>query len=150
MKDYLRGKSISFEDPFGTVGSQTLILDLKKEMQNILDNQIVFPVKPSGNEMIIKLCESVSDDVSETLYAKSVFRFAHSGNALQHITYSIEENLDKVSKAFARRILIELMVKDCLINRKLPRQLATQLTGWEFIRYYCCPINRRKHESFMH
>ncbi len=143
MKDYLRGKSISFEDPFGTVGSQTLILDLKKEMQNILDNQIVFPVKPSGNEMIIKLCESVSDDVSETLYAKSVFRFAHSGNALQHITYSIEENLDKVSKAFARRILIELMVKDCLINRKLPRQLATQLTGWEFIRY---KIN----EDFVH
>ena len=143
MKDYLRGKSISFEDPFGTVGSQSLILDLKKEMQNIMDNQIVFPDKPSGNEMIIKLCEPVNDDLPETLYTKSVYRFAHSGNALQHITYSIEENSDKVSKAFARRILIELMVKDCLINRKLPGQLANQLSGWEFIRY---KIN----EDFVH
>ena len=42
---------------------------------------------------------------------------------------------DEFSKAEARRILIELLVKDCLINRHLPSGLSELIHGWSFIRY---------------
>ena len=68
---------------------------------------------------------------------------SHSGKVLQHITFYGNQKDDKISKASTRRILIELLVKDSLINRKMPNQLTELINDWKFFRY---KIN----EGFVH
>lgn len=135
LKEYLSGKSIFIDDPFGTSGSRELISQFKKETLSIMDNKLVFPRKASGNEMVIKLCEPKEDGASQTHYTKSLYRMVQSGNALQHITFYGNEKEDKISKVNARRILIELLVKDSLINRRMPNDLTALITDWKFFRY---------------
>lgn len=143
LKDYLSGKSIIVEDPFDISASRELISQFKNEALSLMDGKLVFPRKVSGNDMVIKLCEPKEEDASHTHYTKSLYRKAHSGNALQHITFYGKEKDDKISKASARRILIELLVKDSLINRRMPNQLTELITDWKFYRY---KIN----EGFVH
>ena len=143
LKEYLSGKSISVEDPFDTSASRELISQFKNEALSIMDDKLVFPRKASGDDMVIKLCEPKEDGASHTHYTKSLYRMAHSGNALQHITFYGNEKEDKISKASARRILIELLVKDSLINRRMPNELTELITDWKFFRY---KIN----EGFVH
>ena len=143
LKEYLSGKSISVEDPFDTSASRELISQFKNEALSIMDDKLVFPRKASGDDMVIKLCEPKEDSASHTHYTKSLYRMAHSGNALQHITFYGNEKEDKISKASARRILIELLVKDSLINRRMPNELTELITDWKFFRY---KIN----EGFVH
>lgn len=135
LKEYLSGKTILVEDPFGTSASRELISQFKNEALSIMDDKLGFPRKASGNDMLIKLCEPKEDGASHTHYTKSLYRMAHSGNALQHITFYNNEKEDKISKASARRILIELLVKDSLINRRMPKELTELMTDWKFFRY---------------
>ena len=141
--EYLSGRTIHIEDPFGTAASKKLIDEFKNEAQALMDDKLIFPKKASGNDMVIKLCEPKEDAASHTHYTKSLYRMAHSGNALQHITFYGNEKDDKISKASARRILIELLVKDSLINRPMSKQLTELITDWIFYRY---KIN----EGFVH
>lgn len=143
LKEYLSGKTILVEDPFGTSSSRELISQFKNEALSIMDDKLVFSRKPSENDMVIKLCEPKEDGASHTHYTKSLYRMAHSGNALQHIAFYNNEKEDKISKACVRRILIELLVKDSLINRRMPKVLTELITDWKFFRY---KIN----EGFVH
>ena len=143
LKEYLSGKSIYIEDPFGTVESKEMIGQFKNEVQSLMEDRISFPKKASENDMVIKLCEPKENAASHTHYTKSLYRMAHSGNALQHITFYGNEKEDKINKASARRILIELLVKDSLINRRMSNQLTELINDWKFYRY---KIN----EGFVH
>lgn len=143
LKEYLSGKCILFEDPFGTSASRELIDQFKNEALSLMDGKLVFPRKASGNDMVIKLCEPKEEDAICTHYTKSLYRMSHSGKVLQHITFYGNQKDDKISKASTRRILIELLVKDSLINRKMPNQLTELINDWKFFRY---KIN----EGFVH
>ena len=100
-----------------------------------MDDKLVFSRRTSGNDMMIKLCEPKEESASQTHYTKSLYRMAHSCIALQHITFNGNEKEDKINKASARRILIELLVKDSLINRVMPKQLSELIIDWKFYRY---------------
>lgn len=56
-------------------------------------------------------------------------RLSNNGNALQHITYYGDEKLDLLDTPSVRRILIELIVKDSLAKRIMPKPLANMLEG---------------------
>ena len=95
---------------------------------------LIFSKKHSSNDMVIKLCEPKELAADWTHYTQSLYRLAHSCNALQHITVQ-ENKKSEITKASARRILIELLVKDSLINRIMPKQLTELMCGWVFYRY---------------
>ena len=134
LQQYFSGKIIYIEDPFGTVASKELILKFKTEVKSLMGDNLSFSKKPSSNDMVIKLCEPKELGENWTHYTQSLYRLAHSCNALQHITVQ-ENKKNDISKASARRILIELLVKDSLINRIMPLQLAELMLGWTFYRY---------------
>ncbi|MBR6368293.1 MAG: hypothetical protein IKR89_08035 [Bacteroidaceae bacterium] len=133
--EYLSGKSISFEDPFGTNGSKAIITKFKDEAQTIMNGLLVFPKKPTPNDIIIKLCEPKEEGREATLYSQSMIRMSNNGNALQHITYYGNEKSDTLDTPSVRRILIELIVKDSLAKRIMPKPLVDMLDRWTAIRY---------------
>ena len=135
MRDYLKGKTISFEDSFCTDLSNNLILQFKEEAQKIMQGTLKFPLKPTPEDIIVRLCEPKENKDTNTKYIKSTYRFTKNNNALQHITYYNNEKKDKIDKNRARRILIEFIVKDCLVKRAMPKDLAILMEGWEFLRY---------------
>lgn len=143
LKEYLSGKTILVEDPFGTSSSRELISQFKNEALSIMDDKLVFSRKPSENDMVIKLCEPKGGWCKSYPLYKILYRIAYSGNALQHITFYNNEKEDKISKACVRRILIELLVKDSLINRRMPKVLTELITDWKFFRY-------KIYEGFVH
>lgn len=135
IKEYLSGKTISFEDPFATTGSKRLIESFINESQNIMEEKLLFLQKPTQEGMVIKLCEPKEADIVETEYSQYKERKEKCGNALQHIIYYGDEKQDMIDTTRVRRILIELVVKDCLAKRKMPKQLADLLQGWKCTRY---------------
>lgn len=135
LQEYFNGKSVSFEDPFNTEESKELIVAMQHEFIQVIGNTLQFPKKRVPNDMLIKLVEPIDENTNMTYYTQSLYRMAHSATALQHKIFNNNEKEDKFSKVEARRILIELMVKDCLINRCLPSKLGKLLQGWEFVRY---------------
>ena len=143
LKEHLSGKNFIVEDPFDTSASRELIRQFKNEALSLMDDKLIFSQKASRNDLVIKLCEPKEEGASHTRYTKYLYRMAHSGVALQHITFNGNEKEDKINKASARRILIELLVKDSLINRVMPKQLSELMTDWKFYRY---KIN----EGFVH
>lgn len=134
LKVYFSGKTIYIEDPFGSTASKELILKFKTEVRSLMGDCLFFSKKPSSNDMVIKLCEPKEHAADWTHYTQSLYRLAHSCNALQHITVQ-ENKKNDITKASTRRILIELLVKDSLINRTMPEQLAVLMSGWTFYRY---------------
>lgn len=134
VQEYLAGRSISFEDPFQTNGSKSLISNFKNEAQEIMSGHLVFPKKPTPDDILIKLCEP-KEEYGVTQYSQSMTRMLNNGNALQHITYYGDEKLDLLDTSSVRRILIELIVKDSLAKRVMPKPLADMLVGWNAIRY---------------
>ena len=96
---------------------------------------LVFPQKPTPDDIIIKLCEPKEEGCEVTQYSQSMVRLSNNGNALQHITYYGDEKLDLLDTPSVRRILIELIVKDSLAKRIMPKPLANMLEGWNAIRY---------------
>ena len=135
VQEYLAGRSISFEDPFQTNGSKSLISNFKNEAQEIMSGHLVFPKKPTPDDILIKLCEPKEEEYEVTQYSQSMTRMLNNGNALQHITYYGDEKLDLLDTSSVRRILIELIVKDSLAKRVMPKPLADMLVGWNAIRY---------------
>lgn len=135
VQEYLAGRSISFEDPFQTNGSKSVIANFKNEAQEIMSGHLVFPKKPTPSDMIIRLCEPKEAESETTEYSQSLLRMLNSGNALQHITYYGDEKHDLLDTSSVRRILIELIVKDSLAKRVMPKPLADMLVGWNAIRY---------------
>lgn len=134
LRQYFSGKTIYIDDPFGTVASKELILKLKSEVKSLMGDCLIFSKKHSSNDMVIKLCEPKELAADWTHYTQSLYRLAHSCNALQHITVQ-ENKKNEITKASARRILIELLVKDSLINRIMPKQLTELMCSWVFYRY---------------
>lgn len=135
VQEYLAGRSISFEDPFQTIGSKSVISNFKNEAQEIMSGHLVFPKKPTQDDILIKLCEPKEENCEATLYSQSMVRMLNNGNALQHITYYGDKKLDLLDTSSVRRILIELIVKDSLAKRVMPKPLAEMLDGWNAIRY---------------
>lgn len=135
IQEYLAGRSISFEDPFQTSGSKSVITNFKNEAQEIMNGHLVFSKRPTPNDIIIKLCEPKEENSEATLYSQSMVRMLNNGNALQHITYYGDKKLDLLDTSSVRRILIELIVKDSLAKRVMPKPLADMLDGWNAIRY---------------
>lgn len=135
VQEYLAGRSISFEDPFQTSGSKSVITNFKNEAQEIMSGHLVFSKRPTPNDIIIKLCEPKEENSEATLYSQSMVRMLNNGNALQHITYYGDKKLDLLDTSSVRRILIELIVKDSLAKRVMPKPLAEMLDGWNAIRY---------------
>jgi len=60
---------------------------------------------------------------------------ANSSLAVQHIVYDSENEREKFSDSETRRILLELVVKDCLRNRMMPNVMIPAFNCWEFARY---------------
>lgn len=135
IQEYLAGRSISFEDPFQTSGSKSVITNFKNEAQEIMSGHLVFSKRPTPNDIIIKLCEPKEENSVATLYSQSMVRMLNNGNALQHITYYGDKKLDLLDTSSVRRILIELIVKDSLAKRVMPKPLVDMLDGWNAIRY---------------
>ena len=134
ITEYLNGKSIYIDNPFGE-SANGLISQIEVQFQEIMQGSLIFNRKRTVNDLIIKLCEPKDELLLQTYYTKSLYRLAHSSTALQHKIFYNSEKEDKLSIHEARRILIELLVKDCLISRQMPQQLCNLSEKWEFYRY---------------
>ena len=134
ITEYLNGKSIYIDNPFGE-SANDMISQMKMQFQEIMQGSLIFNRKRTANDLTIKLCEPTNELLPQTHYTKSLYRLAHSSSVLQHKVFYNNEKEDQFSVSEARRILIELLVKDCLINRKMPQQLCNLTKEWEFYRY---------------
>lgn len=134
LTEYLAGKSIFIDNPFGK-SAETLVAQMKAQFQSIMQDRMIFHQKQAVGDLVVKLCEPKDEEISETHYTKSLYRLANSGSALQHKIFYNNEKEDFFSISEARRVLMELLVKDCIINRILPNQFGSLAAGWEFIRY---------------
>jgi len=135
LQEYLKGKAISFEDPFNTNSSKTYINRIKEAIVNVVGNILDFPKSAISTGMLIKLCEPKEKEQQQTYYSKSLNRIANSNLAVQHVVFDSENVEEEFSDAEARRILLELVIKDCLQNRRLPNVMTDAFNGWEFARY---------------
>ena len=108
---------------------------MKAQFQSIMQDRLIFHEKQAVGDLVVKLCEPKDEEIAETHYTKSFYRSTLSGSALQHKIFYNNEKEDAVSISEARRILMELLVKDCIIKRTLPKQFGDLAEGWEFIRY---------------
>jgi len=134
LMDYMQGKRIYIENPFGEA-AKNVVQQIKDRFQEIINNSLVFPAQSKQGDLFIKLCEPKDDTVLQTQYSQSLNRLSYQGTAIQHVIFHDNPKDDEFSKAEARRVLIELLVKDCLINRHLPNDLCELIHGWSFIRY---------------
>lgn len=137
LTDYFSGKSVYIDNSYGE-SANNLIAQMKEQFQIVMQNSLVFHQKQTVEDLLIKLCEPKEENALETNYTKSLYRLAHSSTAIQHKVFYNNEKEDNFSISEARRILIELLVKDCLINRQIPQQLSTLIVDWEFFRYKIC------------
>ncbi len=135
MQEYLKGKSIVFENPFKADGAKKMIVEFKEKAQDLMDGKLLFPTSPKGTEMLLSLCEPKEDNAAQTNYSKSMQRMVRGSSALQHIVFHNNEKEDELGKSEVRRILIELVVKDSLANRVMPPSLRKGIKGWTFYRY---------------
>lgn len=135
LKDYLSGRKISFDNPFSCADSKAIIDSFKEEAQQIMNDSLIFPSKQTPDDMIIRLCEPKDDDSDTTFYSQSMNRLMSTGNALQHIIFDKADKEQTVASATVRRILLELIVKDCTQKQVMPDILTPLLTGWKFYRY---------------
>lgn len=129
LGDYFQGKTIMVEDPFLTADSTEQIAQLKASVKEAFGDVLKLVKKSSKVDMIIKLCDTIGDD---THYSKSVGRMYGSSVATQHMIHHGGGKDDKVSKAMATRILMELLVKDSLVKRNVPSELALKVKDWKF------------------
>lgn len=134
LTEHLGGRAFYIENPFGK-SANALVTQMKEQFRTIMQNDIVFHQKQTIGDLIVKLCEPKDEILPESHYTQSLYRLANSGSALQHKIFYDNEKEDTFSLSEARRILIELLVKDCIIKRRLPNQFSLLIDGWEFIRY---------------
>ena len=134
MQKHLSNKSIFIEDPFKTDGSKLMKEQFVKESQKVMDNCLKFSKKQKADDLLIRFCEPKESNKTGTYYSQSIERLGQNG-IVQHITYSGNAREDEIKKASARRILIELLVKDCISRRQIPDELSSLMQGWTFYRY---------------
>ena len=133
--EYMNGRTIVVEDPFHKVESKKMICQMIDEMKGIIGDGLYFTNQPTADAMVIKFCDPKETEASQSFYAQSLTRLCYTNFALQHVVFSGNEKEDVITTAEARRILLELLVKDCLVRRHLPISLAKHTQGWKFIRY---------------
>ena len=134
LTEYLGERAFYIDNPFGK-SANSLVTQMKEQFRSIMQNDIVFHKKQTIGDLVVKLCEPKDEILPESHYTQSLYRLANSGSALQHKIFYNNEKEDTFPLSEARRILIELLVKDCIIRRRLPNQLSLLIEGWEFIRY---------------
>ena len=135
IKDYLSGKIIYFEDNINTDSSKEHVDALKELMHTYMNNELKFSKKEKGSDMFMILCEPEKDKASNSLYKKNMKRMMFENFAIQHIVHSNNKREDKVSAAMARRIMLELIIKDCIAKHKMPLSLVETIQGWEYILF---------------
>lgn len=133
IKDYLSGKTIYFEDKINIDSSKEHVDALKELMLTYMNNELKFSKKEKGSDMFMILCEPEKDEASNSLYKKNMERMMFENFAIQHIVHSNNKREDKVSAAMARRIMLELIIKDSIAKRKMPLSLFETIQGWDFM-----------------
>ena len=129
LKEYFQGKTILVEDPFGTDDSKKQVDQFKASVLATMGN-VVSVVKRGGKvDMLLKLCEEIGD---ETHYSQSVKRMYESGIAFQHMIHHGGGKEDDVPEAKAKRILMELLVKDSIVKGCMPSEMAAIAGNWKF------------------
>ena len=128
LAEYFQGKTIMVEDPFNTEDSKEQIAQLKASMKDAIGDVLKFAKKSSKVEFVIGLCGQIGDD---TYYPQYLQRMSGCTVATQHMIHHGGGKDDKVSKAMATRILIELLVKDSLVKGKVPLGLALKVKDWK-------------------
>lgn len=133
--EYLEGRKIYIEDSFSTKASKEFVKRIKSRFQDLMNNSLVFPRHQEADCLLLKLCEPQDEQQPETYYTKSLYRMANTGVPMQHVIFHGNEREDAFPTSQARRILLELLVKDCLVKRTMPKQMASLMNGWDFLRY---------------
>lgn len=132
VKDYMAGKTIYFEDKINTESSKEHVKALKKGMNDYMNKQISFSRSEKGSDMQMILCEQEKEKAEDTLYRKSINRMMYEGIPIQHIEHSVKKSENKTDYAVVCRLLMELLVKDCIAKRKAPVDIIDNMLGWEF------------------
>lgn len=133
LSNYFLGKHICVENPFGSSAERFVGL-IKDKLKENAQGVLFSPDKSQMADMFIRLCEPKEDGASDTHYSQSLYRLAQSTKAFQHVVF--DQMIDnEISRPEARRILMELFIKDCLIRRKIPEELNLLAENWEFYRY---------------
>lgn len=135
IMNYFKGRKISFEDPFDSEASKKFIYLMKGEIGKLMEQSILFSEGQEPNDLRIKLVEPKEENAKSTLYTQSTNRMNSPANALQHVVFYNNEKEDTFSEAEARRFLIELLVKDSLIKKTMPSEMAEKVKDWEFLCY---------------
>ena len=162
LKSYLAGRTIRINDPFGTARSSFLIEDLirKCHHEELLGDDIQFTINEGDAPLVISLCESLKlKKVEQSYYRKLQER--EVPEIIQHMIVEFPngrvpkqkeqapadcepEETDPTKKrkkaqkkniSKERRILLELMVKECIRNRHLPAEMVEAAPGWTFWEY---------------
>ena len=129
LKEYFQGKTILVEDPFGTDDSKKQVDQFKASVIKAIGD-VVNVVKRGGKvDMLLKLCEPIGD---ETHYLQSLKRMFESGIAFQHMIHHGGGKEDDVPTAKAKRILMELLVKDSIVKSCMPSEMAAIAEEWKF------------------
>lgn len=125
--------SMYIEDRFGTPESLSCVSDIRKSMAEALEGEPNWANIPESASYILKLCTAEEENESaRTEYVRSLDRLRYDDRVLQHITIDSDDGFSAVK---ARRVLLELFVKDCLVKGVIPNMLSKPLSGWEFLRY---------------
>lgn len=131
LKNFFSDKTIRIEDPFNTEGSKTFVEQMEEHARGIIDDSLSFTEK-KGDDLTIRLCGPEEDDEN---YAKAAKREEYSGTALQHVIFDGNKKKASINEASVRRILMDLLVKDALNKREMPRQLSDMIQGWRFTEF---------------
>lgn len=162
LTSYLSGRTIRINDPFDTARSRYLIEELirKCHHEELLGENIRFTVNEGDAPLIISLCESQKlKKVEQSYYSKLLER--EVPEIIQHMVVeypngsvpkpkveapetNVPEETDpaktrkkakKKNLSKERRILLELMVKECIRNLHLPAEMVEAAPGWTFWEY---------------
>lgn len=133
--DYLSDRKIIIDNPFGAK-AKDFVSKIKTELKGLMNKRLSLSQKSAGSDLLIKICEPEDEKLDNTFYSKSLNRMGYDNNtAIQHITFHNDSEEDSFEKSEARRVLIELFVKDCLIKKFLPTELCQLIKGWNVIEY---------------
>lgn len=133
IEEYFKDKSLFIVNPFGEKAKK-LILKIRKVLKDIVPGLLISK-KQSVDDLILKLCEPIGDTKSAIHYSQSMNRLNYCQTAIQHKQFYDDEKQDSFSKSEARRILIELLVKNCLKHNHIPPSLGDLVKDWNCVRY---------------
>ncbi len=134
IEEYFQGKSLFIENPFGNK-AQKLITEIECEFKDIVP-QLKVSKKQTVKDLVLKLCEPKDDDSQAgSHYSQSMGRLKYCQTAIQHHQFYDDEKKDTFSISKARRILIDLLVKNCLKHNSIPSFFGELATGWKCVRY---------------